>query len=304
MEEKGKVAVVMSTYNGEKYIKEQIDSILKQTYKPIDIYIRDDGSSDSTIEILDKYKKSNSNIFVFTGENLGYAKSFYKILEEAEGYDFYAFCDQDDIWYKNKIENAVNKINEYTDIPVCVYTEYDICDEDMNFLAKSNMNKGMVNFRNSLVELPISGNTMVFNSKLRNSFLNINMEYICSHDWLIYMLASGIGKLVYDEKSYLKYRRTGNNTSPTGSGRIRLFIYRIKKFLLGDYLKKLKKQTIEFYNKYNEFLSEKNKNEIKKFISEKKNVGIMLQKLLSLNRYRQSMKDEILLRFMFLLFKI
>ena len=106
-----KVAVLISTYNGEKYIKEQIDSILNQTYKNIEIVIRDDGSSDSTIEIIKEYQKKHSNIILKEGTNVGFIKSFFQLLGLADS-DYYAYCDQDDVWMENKIELAVNALNE------------------------------------------------------------------------------------------------------------------------------------------------------------------------------------------------
>ena len=101
-----KVAVVLSTYNGEKYVKEQLDSILKQTYKNVEIIVRDDGSKDSTVEIIKEYQEKHKNIKLVVGENLGFIKSFFELLKIAEA-DYYSYADQDDIWVKNKIELAV-----------------------------------------------------------------------------------------------------------------------------------------------------------------------------------------------------
>ena len=107
-----RIAVLMSSYNGEQYIKEQIDSILNQKGKfNIDIYVRDDGSFDNTIHILEDYQKKGLIKFC-GGENIGPAKSFLTLLALADGYDFYAFADQDDIWFENKIESAILKIEK------------------------------------------------------------------------------------------------------------------------------------------------------------------------------------------------
>ena len=296
----GKTAVVMSTYNGEKYLKEQLDSILNQTYKNIDIYIRDDGSKDNTVKILEDYKDKYINIFVTYGENVGYAKSFYKVLEQANGYDYYAFCDQDDKWHEDKIQNAIKLIKD-NNKPTCIFTEYNYCDEELKPLGGvSNLNKGRMNFRNSLVEASISGNTTLFNSEMRKEFLKCNVDNVCCHDWLLYMIASGFGDMIYDKNPSLEYRRTGNNASPRGVGFIKLTIYRIKKFLVGDYLNKLKDQTIEFYNLFNDKLSDKDKKIIKLFINKKYNIFIALKKVFYMKRFRQTFADDILIRFMFL----
>ena len=94
---KSKVVVLMSTYNGEKYIQEQLESILTQTYHNIKIYVRDDGSSDQTLEILKKYENENK-IILLKGTNKGFIGSFLTLLKECEEADYYAWCDQDDIW--------------------------------------------------------------------------------------------------------------------------------------------------------------------------------------------------------------
>ena len=97
-----KVAVLLSTYNGEKYVGAQIHSILTQNYKNIEIVVRDDGSKDKTVEIIKEYMQKYSNIVLHQGENLGFIKSFFELLKYEDA-DYYAFADQDDIWLPNKI---------------------------------------------------------------------------------------------------------------------------------------------------------------------------------------------------------
>lgn len=100
------VQVVMSTYNGEKYLKEQIDSILSQEGVDVRLYIRDDGSSDRTTDILASYQE-HKNVKIEKGNNLGFAKSFLTALDECDEADYYAFSDQDDVWEKDKLSTAM-----------------------------------------------------------------------------------------------------------------------------------------------------------------------------------------------------
>lgn len=100
------VQVVMSTYNGEKYLKEQIDSILSQEGVDVRLYIRDDGSSDRTTDILASYQE-HKNVKIEKGNNLGFAKSFLTALDECDEADYYAFSDQDDVWEKDKLSTAI-----------------------------------------------------------------------------------------------------------------------------------------------------------------------------------------------------
>ena len=106
-----KVAVLLSTYNGSKYIKEQIDSILSQEGVNIDIYIRDDGSTDETVNIIYEYK--SNNIFLTEGKNIGVGNSFMELLYSVpEIYDYYAFADQDDIWSEKKTRIAIEVLQK------------------------------------------------------------------------------------------------------------------------------------------------------------------------------------------------
>ena len=108
-----KVQILMSTYNGEDYIREQLDSILAQSYPDVDILIRDDGSKDDTFVILKEYEERHSNIKAFQGENLGINKSFFELLKKSQG-DYIGFCDQDDYWLPEKIEKAVQQLERMT----------------------------------------------------------------------------------------------------------------------------------------------------------------------------------------------
>lgn len=304
MEDK-KVAIIMSTYNGEKYICEQLDSLINQTYKNIDIYIRDDGSNDNTISILDEYKKKYNNIFLIKGNNIGFVKSFYCILKYADGYDYYAFCDQDDKWHTEKIENSIKKIDIIkSDKPICVFTEYNYCDESLHYIGKSKLCNGSMTFRNALVENIISGNTSFFNNRLREKILLFDSNDIYIHDWLLYMVSAGIGELVYDENASLEYRRIDSSVSPCGKNIVKILVYRIKKFLSGDYLKILKKQIIEYNRLFGNELSEDNKKIIKLFINEKYNLKCQIKKVFYPHRFRQKLIDEIFLRFIFFIGKL
>lgn len=306
MKKKKKVAIVMSTYNGEKYIAEQLDSLINQTYNAIDIYIRDDGSKDKTISILKEYENKYNNIYLFLENNLGYAKSFYKIVEIAKNkgnYSYYAFCDQDDSWNIDKVEKAVKMMGN-NEKPTCLFTEYNCCDEKMNFICKSKLNNGKISFLNSLAEATISGNTLLFNDKLVDEFLNFNIDTVICHDWLVYMIATGIGNIIYDSEPSLKYRRTGSNASPRGNGKIKLMIYRIKKFIFGDYLKGLRKQIMEYNKLLHDQLSNKNKKIISLFIYKRYNFIKALKKFFYPHRFRQKILDEILIRFVFLIGKL
>ena len=110
-----KVNILLATYNGEKFLKTQLDSLIEQTYENIDIYVRDDCSTDNTVEFIKNYIESNKSgkriiLLENNGVNLRPPKSFYQIARECEPAEYYAFCDQDDVWYPDKIKWAVEEL--------------------------------------------------------------------------------------------------------------------------------------------------------------------------------------------------
>lgn len=300
--ENKKVAIVMSTYNGEKYVAEQIESLLNQTYKNIDIYIRDDGSKDKTIEILEKYSK-DGKIKLSTGKNLGFINSFYFILNEAKDYDYYAFCDQDDVWNEDKIEIAVKAMEDSNpQIPTMYFSSYDFFDENMNFKGKGPIFEKGPSFRNSLVDCISLGISILINNKAKKKILATGIENTCGHDWWAYIVCSAVGEVIYDKNATVKYRRTGENVSPGGNNFIKLQVYRIKKLLFNDYFKNIR---LQFYQIKKYFYDEltKEKREILDLFTER-NFKNYIKKIFYPKMFRQNIIDEILLRLMFVLGKI
>lgn len=219
-----KVTVLMSTYNGEKYLREQLDSILSQTIVELKLMIRDDGSTDSTLEILDEYKSRYSSIQVFEGENVGYVKSFMWLVDKVgteEGM-FYAFADQDDYWDSNKLCKAIEMIESETNIeqPILYYSNLDVVDENLNYIRKGNVWEGSIDKFMFLMFIGIRGCTIVYNSYLQSILCSQKPEYVSSHDGFIALLAFWSGKVIYDDNAYIKYRQTGNNTSITGTSKL------------------------------------------------------------------------------------
>ena len=220
-----KVAVVMSTYNGEKFVKEQLDSILNQTYKNIEIIVRDDGSKDNTINIIKEYMKKYSNIKLYEGENLGFIQSFFELLKLADA-DYYAYADQDDIWMANKIELAVKSLNKLDDNkPNMAFGNSDYYDENMKFLSSGSKNKKFT-FLTALFACVTQGMTMTVNKTTRNMIIE-NMPKSCFfHDWWTYLLCIGLGNVAYDDQTVVKYRRRKENATSEGQGYFRLLIWR------------------------------------------------------------------------------
>lgn len=302
--ENKKVAILMSTYNGEKYLKEQLDSLIKQTYKNIEIYIRDDGSKDNTIKIVKEYKKNHDNIILVEGKNIGFISSFFELFKLCNNADYYAYCDQDDVWMEDKIKRAVQFLeNTDKEKPALYFSNSDYYDTNMNYLATAPKKK-LYNFRNSLVECVTQGMTMVINDTTRKTIIENKPDICLFHDWWTYMICSGFGQIVYDDKSLVKYRRHNSSVTVEGKTKKELFIWRVKKFLLGDSLKDIKKQLQEYEKFYGEKLNEKDKKLLKLFTNKKYNFINALKKTFYPKRFRRKIIDEFSVRILFFIGKL
>ena len=211
------IAVAMSTYNGEIYIKEQIDSILNQKNVKVDLFIRDDGSKDRTLNILETYAKRWNNIHIVKGENLGVGNSFMELLYFVGcEYDYYSFADQDDVWLPDKLNQAIAKIKS-NDKPYLYVSNQILVDKDLNKLKIRFEVQPSVSYKQILCQNNVSGCTMVWNKKLQKLLSDTNRKPSKAllknriHDVWVAMVAAVTGKIVYDENSYILYRQHENN---------------------------------------------------------------------------------------------
>lgn len=232
-----KLIVLMSTYNGEKYIREQLDSLLRQTLKPDLIYIRDDGSKDDTLSILEEYSAKYPYIHYYNGPNKGAAKSFWELICNCEDADYYALCDQDDVWFEDKLETAVNMLEkEGGDIPLLYCSKYTLTDEDLNPI-NSNVSSlyGFSDFPHALLYHTAPGCTFVFNDEARKRIVeyDVDKEYCIIHDAIIHKVVTMFGKMLLDHNSHMYYRQHGNNEIGMNANVFKVFFGRVNRFLNG-----------------------------------------------------------------------
>ena len=299
MEER-KVAILLSTYNGVKYVKQQIDSFLNQTYKNVEIIVRDDGSKDSTVKILKEYQNNYNNIKLTVGKNLGFIKSFFELLKLGDA-DYYAFADQDDIWLPNKIELAVNSLNKLDDRkPNMAFSNVDYYDTEMNFMGHGEANK-TYSFTNSLYECVSQGMTMVINQKARDMVLDNIPTRCLFHDWWTYMICSSLGEIAYDNTVTVKYRRDKKNQTVEGQGFIAILKWRIKNLFIKNGFLDIRMQQIEFKNNFYNKLTEENKKIVDVFVQEKYNFIKAIKKAFYPKKIRRSMTADIAIRILFIL---
>jgi glycosyltransferase involved in cell wall biosynthesis len=212
MNESPLVTVLLSTYNGANFLPAQLDSILGQSYPNVVVRVRDDGSSDETCAILRAYEQSHASISVDYGKNVGLVSSFLALLAAADSTsEFFAFCDQDDVWLRTKVETAVAALaDQPSDQPLLYCSAVEHVDADLNHLGYSRA--GRLGFGNALVEgTAVYGNTVVMNRKTREIVLEKPPRTALAHDHWLYLVVVALGKVIYDPQPSLKHRLHGAN---------------------------------------------------------------------------------------------
>ncbi|HEO3389688.1 TPA: glycosyltransferase family 2 protein [Streptococcus agalactiae] len=211
-----KVNILMATYNGEKFLAQQIESIQKQTFKEWNLLIRDDGSSDKTCDIIRNFTAKDSRIrFINENEhhNLGVIKSFFTLVNY-EVADFYFFSDQDDVWLPEKLSVSLEAAkHKASDVPLLVYTDLKVVNQELNILQDS-MIRAQSHHANTtllpeLTENTVTGGTMMINHALAEKWFTSND--ILMHDWFLALLAASLGEIIYLDLPTQLYRQHDNN---------------------------------------------------------------------------------------------
>ena len=218
-----KVAILLATYNGEHFLKEQLDSIISQKYKDFVIYIRDDNSTDNTIKIIKEYVKKYPKKVICIEDNKnanGAFKNFMYLLEYVYNlklYEIYMFSDQDDVWLDNKVSDTVKTYLEVNNRkePILIHTDLEVVDCNLNVINKSffkysNLKSKYNKPNNYLIQNNVTGNTVCINNSLVE-LIKFDIQNMRMHDWYFALLASAFGKVIYIDKAYVKYRQHNQN---------------------------------------------------------------------------------------------
>jgi len=232
-----KITVLMSTYNGEKYLRQQLDSLLNQQLMPTTILIRDDGSNDETINILEEYSSNYSFIKYYYGDNKKPAKSFFDLINKCEEADYYALCDQDDFWFEDKLSSAVEVLNkEDNSKPLLYMSRFTLTDEKLNPI-NSDISRlySYTDYAHSLIYQTAPGCTFVFNNEAIKKIRQYDIEknYCIIHDSIIHKVVAMFGKVILDKESHMYYRQHGNNEIGLTADKAKTFIGRIEHFISG-----------------------------------------------------------------------
>lgn len=243
-----KILVVMATYNGEKYLSEQLESIFAQEDVVVEILIRDDGSTDETPKILDEYKKVGK-LQWYTGEHLNVAKGYYDLMKTASKVDadYIAFADQDDVWDKDKLFVAIQHLDvEDNNLPALYYCGQRLVDGQLSFIANHELNSQ----RSLLTRFVLSdfaGCTGVFNKALLKAVVEYEPHYMLMHDtWILKVCLCLGGKVFIDTKPHMCYRQHGGNT--VGLGRsLPAYLKQVNQYLNEYHVEEQMKELLNGY---------------------------------------------------------
>ena len=216
-----KVAILLSTYNGEKYLADQIKSIQRQTFKKWDLYVRDDGSTDNTVDQIKEYSLKDNRIHFLSDncKNMGPMRSFLKLLKEVEA-DYYFFCDQDDVWLEDKLLCMLKPmVAASNDKPRLVYCGLKCVDQNLNSINNDFENlMGSISGKARFIGNDMPGCVMLFNKLTRNIAVKYTHDYndIIMHDWWIALIAETFGQIDFINQKFVLYRQHGDNSIGAG----------------------------------------------------------------------------------------
>lgn len=231
-----KIIVLMSSYNGEAYIRQQIDSVLAQDVDAqLSLLVRDDGSTDNTQAILEEYRAARK-LSWYAGENLGPERSFWHLLQNAPEADFYAFCDQDDVWLPQKLSRAVDQLKQTQAQLYC--SAFIAVDAELNPIEyhHSPLNQ-YTDYAHSLIYSTAAGCTFVFTHQARSAAMAYDMDThpAIIHDWLLHKIITVTGgKMIFDPEGSIYYRQHGHNAIGAQKSGLPGLAVRVKRFLSGS----------------------------------------------------------------------
>ena len=209
-----KIQILLSTYNGDRHLREQLDSFLSlENAEEVSVLIRDDGSTDMTREILAEYKE-RYGFDVIEGENVGLNASMQILFENADPEClFYAYADQDDVWLKDKLSRAVRALEkEAADTPVLYAARSHITDKDGNIIGETILPKKAPCFKNAMVQNVCIGHTQVYNRPMLDLLrAHYSTDMFVIDHWA-YLIATALGKVVFDPSLVTLYRQHGSNS--------------------------------------------------------------------------------------------
>jgi glycosyltransferase involved in cell wall biosynthesis len=300
-----RVNVLLATYNGVRYLCEQLQSIEAQTLPAAQITVRDDGSTDGSEVLVQGWAEGRSNVRQLQGPRLGAANSFLALLDGCgDECDYFAFADQDDVWLPDKMERAVTRLSGVDgEEPAMYCSRAEYVGEDLEHIGYSRIPK-RVDFANALVENIAIGCTVVLNRSARNLLRRGVPRKAIMHDWWCYLVVSAFGKVIFDEWPSFKYRQHSGNVLGGTSSRIQLLRQGIARFAKRSPRVLLSDQAIEFRRGYGDSLTQEKKRMLDRFLTVRGSLWARLCYNAAMDVRRQSWIDTATLRTMILMGRV
>lgn len=296
-----RIQILLSTYNGEKYLREQLDSYLKlNNFSEIKVLIRDDGSTDGTVKILEGYKEKYGFELIL-GDNIGLADSMFELMRNCDmECEYFSFSDQDDVWLPEKLERAVAALDkESSKIPLLYSARSFLTDSQGNVYSELEAPKRKISFYNAMLQNVCAGHTQVCNRTLLQIVRTRYSDKIFVIDFWFYMIATAIGNVIFDNQCTTLYRQHGNNTLGHETGFIKKNVNRIKR-LKNNEIKNNAIMLKDMYKLYSDVLPDEYKIELNNFFAMQKNFFKRFRYILSTKAYRQSSYEDVVFRFLYL----
>lgn len=261
-----RVVILMSTYNGERFIEEQVASILQQLPPEGLLMIRDDGSSDRTVALIRSFQ--DTRIRIEEGSNIGFAKSFLTLLVKTPANTQMAmFSDQDDVWLEDKVQRAWDCLSTVKTEPALYCCRQIITDAGLRVLDESPKMNGRPSFHNALAENIVTGCTAAINQRALDLLKRSGVpERVMFHDWWLYLVVSAHGTVIADDNAFIFYRQHENNFIGRGVGKFGRLMKNFDFLMTKDWPEALIGQMVELRTYYMSSLTSEQQEAIEKFV--------------------------------------
>jgi glycosyltransferase involved in cell wall biosynthesis len=289
------VHIVLSTYNGEHFLDDQLRSIEQQTHARWRLFVRDDGSIDGTVDIATRFCGARNQHFC-RGEHAGVFGSYFRLLHEAGDAPYYAFCDQDDLWLPDKLSRAVQKLEaaHSADEPALYYSNIR---HEQGGVLRTGARRG---WRGALVENKAPGCTIVINAAARDLLAEATPAHMRFHDWWCYLVISALGRVIYDPYESVIRRIHGQNASYFSGNAVQRLSGRLHRLARGDTgAGYILHQADEFRKAYSRRLNPQMREYLDRFLSVRcGSAARRLKRALALKVHRERLLDRALLKVM------
>ncbi len=301
-----RVEILLATYNGEAFLREQLESLLAQDHPNLAIAIRDDGSTDSTVEIAEEYAQL-PNVTLVRGPNIGVPRAFFALLDAASPEsDYVAFADQDDVWMTHKVSRAVAMLSESVPDhePGLYCARCVITDRRLNPAGHTPVPRLGPSFANSLVQNIATGCTILLNRAAREVLVRKWPKDALVHDWWCYQVVSGLGKVVYDPEPVLYYRQHGGSTMGIGKTPAARLFRKIVRQLKGRQRGVVRRQAQDFRRVFYADLPPEKQQILDAFLEGQASLATRIRYALTGATYRQSIVENLAFKILYVLNRV